>query len=108
MATVTVRPSLRTPRVLVIDDDPIVQRIGQEVFASPGYSYFVAGTAAEGLSQISRHRPDVVILDRVLPDQDGLAVLDQIRSLDRHLLVLFITAMGTSLNTIEAMKQRGL
>src|SRR5208283_1749491 len=67
--------------------------------------FFSAGTAAEGLSQISRQRPDVVILDRVLPDQDGLAVLDQIRSIDPHLLVLFITVMGTSLNTIEAMKR---
>jgi two-component system nitrogen regulation response regulator GlnG len=105
MATVTAKPSLRVPRVLLIDDDPMVQRIGQQVFAAPGYSFFSAGTAAEGLSQISRQRPDVVILDRVLPDQDGLAVLDQIRSIDPHLLVLFITVMGTSLSTIEAMKR---
>ena len=83
----------------------MVQRIGQEVFAAPDYCFFAAGTAAEGLSQIARQRPDVVILDHVLPDQDGLSVLDQIRVLDRHLLVLFITAMGTSLNTIEAMKR---
>lgn len=105
MATVIAKPSLRAPRVLVIDDDPMVQRIGEQVFAAPAYSYFAAGTAAEGLSQIARQRPDVVILDHVLPDQDGLAVLDQIRALDRHLLVLFITAVGTSLNTIEAMKR---
>ncbi len=105
MATVTAMPSHRAPRVLLIDDDPVVQRIGEQVFAAPGYRYYSAGTAAEGLRQISRERPDVVILDRVLPDQDGLAVLDQIRSIDPHLLVLFITVMGTSLSTIEAMKR---
>ena len=83
----------------------MVHRIGQQVFAAPGFSYFAAGTAVEGMQQIARYRPDVVILDHVLPDQDGLTVLDQIRAFDRHLLVLFITTVGTSFNTIEAMKR---
>jgi two-component system nitrogen regulation response regulator GlnG len=90
---------------LVIDDDPLVQRIGQQVFATPQYNYCAVGSASEGLKQITRQRPDVVILDHVLPDEDGLSLLDRIRALDPHLLVLFITAKGTSANTIEAMKR---
>ena len=95
----------RAARILLIDDDPLVQRVVQQVFAPPKYNYAAAGTASEGLQQISRHRPDVVILDHVLPDDDGLAMLDKIHAIDRHLLVLFITAQGTSSNTIEAMKR---
>jgi len=105
MTTGSGRAVPRAARVLVIDDDPLVQRIGQQVFAPPEYNYCAAGTASEGLKQVSRQRPDVVILDHVLPDEDGLCVLDQIRAIDRHVLVLFITAMGTSANTIEAMKR---
>ena len=92
-------------RVLVIDDDPLVQGFGQQVFAPPEYNYAAARNAIEGLQQVSRHRPDVVILDHVLPDDDGLHVLDQIRAIDPHLPVLYITAAGTSINTIEAMKR---
>jgi two-component system nitrogen regulation response regulator GlnG len=99
------RTSSRAPRVLVIDDDPLVQRIGQQIFAPPDYSYCAVGTASDGLKQITRQRPDVVILDHVLPDEDGLTLLDRIHAIDRHLVVLFVTAMGTSATTIEAMKR---
>jgi two-component system nitrogen regulation response regulator GlnG len=105
MSTGSVRGAPRAARILLIDDDPLVQRIGQQVFAGPEYSYSSAGTASEGLRQLSRQRPDVVILDHVLPDEDGLCLLDRIHAVDRHVLVLFITAVGTSANTIEAMKR---
>ncbi len=105
MSIGSAKASRRAARVLVIDDDPLVQRIGQQVFAPPEYNYAAARNAIEGMQQVSRHRPNVVILDHVLPDDDGLHVLDQIRAIDPHLLVLYITAAGTSVNTIEAMKR---
>lgn len=96
--------SVRAPRVLLIDDDPLVQRLAARLFAEPEYSCAVAATAAEALEQLARIKPDVVILDHVLPDRSGLELLQLLYSFDRRLPVLFITAAGNSGNTIEAMK----
>ena len=100
------RPTgVRSPRVLLIDDDPLVQRIGARLFCEPEYFHAIAGTAADAIEQLSRIKPDVVILDNVLPDRSGLEVLQEIHAFDHRLPVVLITAAGNSANTIEAMKR---
>src|SRR5206468_1751323 len=63
-----------------------------------------ASTAAEGLEQIARVRPDAVILDINLPDESGLAAFRKLREIDARVPVLFITGHGTTDQAIEAMK----
>ncbi len=95
----------RPARILLIDDDPLVQRIGLRLFASPDYACTVAGTAAEALKQLPLTKPDVVVLDHLLPDCTGIDLLRQIHTFDSRLPVILITVAGTSGNTIEAMKR---
>jgi len=97
--------STRPARVLLVDDDPLVQRIGSRLFAEPEFLCSVASSAAEALEQLQRIKPDVVILDNLLPDGSGLDLLQQINAFDRRLPVLLITVAGSSGNTIEAMKR---
>ncbi|MBA4020090.1 MAG: Fis family transcriptional regulator [Pirellula sp.] len=94
----------RAPRLVAIDDDPLIRRLLERFFEEKGYALSTAADGATGLERIQRERPDVVILDNVLPDLGGLEVLRQIRAFDRHLPVLFVTAQGTSRTAIEAMK----
>lgn len=102
------RPTgVRSPRVLLIDDDPLVQRIGARLFGEPEYLYAIAGTAAEAIEQLSRIKPDVVILDNVLPDRSGLDVLQEIHDSDRRLPVLFITGKETVLATDSLRRSLG-
>jgi len=94
----------RSPRIVAVDDDPLIRRMFESFFTEKGYALFAAADGAEGLERVRRERPDVVILDNVLPDLPGLEVLQRIREIDRHLPVLFVTAQGTSRTAIEAMK----
>lgn len=94
----------RAPRVLVIDDDSLVRRTLAHFLAEKGYAHFAAEDGTIGLELVQRERPDVVVLDNVLPGFGGIEVLKRIRELDRHLPVLFVTSQGTSRNAIEAMK----
>ncbi len=94
----------RTPRIVAIDDDPLIRRLLESFFAEKGYTLITAADGSTGLERVQRERPDVVILDNVLPDLGGLEVLKQIRAFDRHLPVLFVTSQGTSRTAIEAMK----
>lgn len=103
--TVAERPdNLRPPRILLVDDDPLVQRIGVRLFAEPDYNCITATAASEALAQLPRIKPEVVILG-ALCDRIGLDVLQHLRDFDRRLPVLFIATAGNSGNTIEAMKR---
>ncbi|WP_254510816.1 sigma-54-dependent transcriptional regulator [Anatilimnocola floriformis] len=94
----------RLPRILVVDDDPLVIRLTQSLFDGERFTHLSARSGEQALAQLAQ-RPSVLILDNVLPDLDGLAVLAEARKLDPHLPVIFITARGTSQTAIEAMKR---
>lgn len=100
----TVPTSRRVPKLVAIDDDPLVRRMLTHCFAEKGYAFTAVDDGISGLEVVQRDRPDVVILDNVLPDLGGLEVLKKIREFDRYLPVIFVTAQGTSRTAIEAMK----
>src|SRR5262245_23513001 len=92
------------PTLLVIDDEESVRYSFRRVFESDDVQLLTAATAAEGLEQVRKHGPDVVVLDLQLPDRSGLDVFRQIQAEDPKRPVVFITAHGTTETAIEAMK----
>jgi nitrogen regulation protein NR(I) len=90
--------------LLVIDDDPSVLNLFKKIFRDSPVEVLTASSAAEGLTRISERRPDVVVLDIVLPDRSGLELFQRIADLDAKLPVIVITATGTSDTAIEAMQ----
>ncbi|HXG11284.1 MAG TPA: sigma-54 dependent transcriptional regulator [Gemmataceae bacterium] len=93
------------PTLLIIDDDKSVRYSFRRVFEGPDVQVLTARTAAEGLEQVARHSPDVVVLDLQLPDRPGLEVFQEIHRDDSKRPVIFITAHGTTETAIEAMKR---
>jgi DNA-binding NtrC family response regulator len=89
--------------LLVIDDDRSVLFTIERTFQGTGISVLTARTVREGLELIQR-KPDVVLLDIMLPEGSGLEAVEKIQALDPKLPIIFITAGGTSDTTIEAMK----
>ena len=67
-------------RVLVIDDEPQIRKFLDISLRAQGYSVAQAGTGEAGLVELASQGADLVILDLGLPDQDGLAVLRELRS----------------------------
>jgi two-component system KDP operon response regulator KdpE len=68
------------PRVLVIDDEPQIHRFLGPALDAAGYEHVRANTAAEGLRELARKAPDVVVLDLGLPDMDGKQALARARA----------------------------
>ena len=66
-------------RILVVDDEPQMQRLLKTALETESYEVFTAGNGQEGLAAAALHRPDAVILDLGLPDMDGQAVLRRLR-----------------------------
>lgn len=93
------------PKLLVIDDEPLICQSFRWVFATGDVEVLTAGTVGEGWRRVEEDRPDVVVLDFRLPDGSGLDLLDRIRAVDPRRPILFLTAHGTTDTAIEAMKR---
>jgi CheY-like chemotaxis protein len=62
------------PTVLVVDDDPVIQKLLQVNFEMEGYVVLTAGDGLEGLERARADAPDVIICDIMMPRMDGLEV----------------------------------
>ncbi|HVZ88137.1 MAG TPA: response regulator [Polyangia bacterium] len=81
-------------RVLVVDDDPDINEALREGLRAAGYDAVGAHTGQEALEEIDRQNPDLVLLDQMLPDLDGVEVCRRIRATPRtkRVPVVFLTA----------------
>ncbi len=91
-------------RVLVIDDDRSVLHLVQKSLERLEIDVYSAASADEGLKLVAELRPDVVLLDILMPRMSGLEVFQQIHTIDRRLPVIFITSDAGSETAIEAMQ----
>ena len=66
-------------KVLVVEDDPFMAEVMTDVLDSGGYAVEHAATAAEAREKVEQSRPDLVVLDLILPDMDGLILCNDIR-----------------------------
>lgn len=86
-------PSNEAPlRVLVVDDEPPIRMLLELALTHEGWIVESAATGAEALEKTRDFTPDVIVLDIMLPDVDGMQVLAQLRSRGSSVPVVFLTA----------------
>ncbi len=90
--------------VLVVDDEPEIRSLLSDLLGDEGYAVETAGTGAEAIEAIAKELPDLVMMDVKLPDQDGIAVLKQLKREHPDLEVIVMTAFGGSSTAIKAME----
>lgn len=91
-------------RSVLIVDDEVGARESFKMILKNDYEVFLAKDAEEAFLQIKVHSPDVILLDIILPDLDGLKVLEKIKQNDPDIIVIMITATKTVKTAVEAMK----
>jgi two-component system KDP operon response regulator KdpE len=90
------------PRVLIIDDEPQIQRLLKVALSAAGFETLAAETAAAGLRAVAASAPDLVILDLGLPDRDGKDLLKDIRAFSKT-PVIVLSARDREAEKIEAL-----
>lgn len=104
-----VRRVVRPPAcVLVVDDDPTVRRLVVETLSADGLELVEAADGEQALAAVAERRPDAIVLDLVMPNVDGVAVLEQL-SADaetRKIPVIVLTARTLSVEERRAITQR--
>jgi DNA-binding NtrC family response regulator len=93
--------------VLVIDDEPVLQDVLGTLLRQNRFTYHAATTAADGMRILrdDEVEVDVVLLDLMLPDRNGMELLPDIKAHDPHLPVVVITAYSSLESAIDAMRE---
>lgn len=92
-------------KVLVVDDEPTIGDIVSRYLERAGFQTAIAQTGARALEQAAADRPDVVVLDLMLPDIDGLEVMRRLRSNDRaRTAIILLTARGEESDRVIGLR----
>jgi two-component system response regulator ResD len=94
----------RRGSVLVVDDEPTIAEVVSRYMERAGYATRVAGDGYEALRLAREERPDLVVLDIMLPGIDGLEVMRRLRGEDRMSIIL-LTAKGEQTDRIVGLRQ---
>src|SRR5881275_3726154 len=94
-------------RILVVDDEQSIVDAVATALRYEGYQVEEASTGREALSAVARYEPDLVVLDWMLPDIDGIEVGRRLRSRGLKTAVLFLTAKDGTENKVEALRAGG-
>jgi len=92
--------------VLVVDDEPMVtdwlKMVIEQAERTPPYEVRAAAVGSRAVEMFKAWRPDVVLLDLVLPDIDGIALLRQLKAIDASPEMIVISGVGTITRALEA------
>lgn len=92
--------SIRFPKILVIDDEPAILAVAQTCLEMLGtWEILTASSGKEGLEKAKSQQPDLILLDMMMPDLDGLTVLKELRAhpTTQDISVILLTGKGQSL-----------
>jgi two-component system, OmpR family, response regulator len=95
------------PQVLVVDDEPNIRELVQVALKFHGCSVTTAATGRDTLRHAEANRPDLIVLDVMLPDMDGFEVCRRLRAAGNEVPVIFLTARDTSSDTVTGLALGG-
>jgi PleD family two-component response regulator len=97
---------LRKPRILVVDDDPNIRELITETLGYEEYHILEAANGKEALLLSEREFPDLIVLDIMMPDLDGMEVCRRLRkgALTNHIPIIMLTAKGVVEDKIKGME----
>ncbi len=91
-------------KVLLVDDDDIVRQVIQEILDSIGYETLDASDGSQAVELASQHPIDIALLDYILPDTNGIELMNRIKEIVPNVLSIMITGEGSIERAVKAMQ----
>lgn len=89
--------------VLIVEDDPMLRRYLEDALQECGYVTHVAGNGREAAAWLQSHHVDIVLTDVLMPEQDGVRLVAEIRQQQKHLPVVAMSGRGRSDLSVDSL-----
>ncbi len=94
--------------ILLVDDDDFFRERLERAFAKRGYPVLVAADYGQAMELVSRHSPELAVVDLKMPGKNGLELLRDIKKIDSKIRVVVLTGYGSIATATEAVKRGAL
>jgi len=78
-------------KILFVDDEPDLLKLAGIRIGGWGHNLITAASGESAISAVINKKPDVIVLDYILPDMDGISILQKIRKIDEKVIVIMLT-----------------
>ena len=96
--------------ILLVDDDPLLSKLYEKKLKSAGYNIKTASDGEAAISKVSEEKPDLIILDVMMPKMNGIEVLKKLRADEktRNIQVIILTNQDSSTEEMETLHKLGM
>jgi DNA-binding response OmpR family regulator len=94
-------------KVLYVEDELFLGKIVRESLESRGFEVIMEGDGAKVLDLFKKTKPDICVLDIMLPNKDGFEIADEIRRLDEDIPIIFLTAKTQTEDVVKGFSMGG-
>lgn len=91
-------------KILVVDDEPDIQRLLTVALTNRGHTVITASNGVEALGMVEAEKPDLIVLDVMMPQMTGHEAHDEIRRRGNQTPILFLSAAGTFEEQVSQMQ----
>ncbi|HLS50763.1 MAG TPA: response regulator, partial [Burkholderiaceae bacterium] len=91
-------------KILVVDDDPALRQLLADYLNRHGYDTLLAPDASDLEARIARFQPDLIVLDRMMPDGDGAKACQRLRDQNEDIPVILLTARDETVDRIIGLE----
>jgi DNA-binding response OmpR family regulator len=98
---------MKKTRILYVEDEPFLGKIVKESLQSRDFDVDMIADGGLVLSSFSRNKPDICVLDIMLPHKDGYSIAQSIREIDPAIPIIFVTAKGQTEDLLKGFESGG-
>ena len=91
-------------KILIVDDDKDIVKIVTTMLEGRGWDVTAAYNGREALDMVNASRPDIILLDIMMPEMNGIEVLKRIKKMDSGVRIVMITAFGDVESYLDSME----
>lgn len=95
---------MKKAKVLYVEDEIFLAKIVSETLQSRGYAVVLENDGGKAVEQFSKEKPDVCVLDIMLPNKDGFTIADEIRAKDTQVPIIFLSAKSQTSDVINGFQ----
>src|SRR2546429_5125461 len=99
------QPTVEMENILVVDDEEAIREVVSTMLESKGYHCTAVQNGRVAQDQVKKTTPDLVLSDMIMPEMDGIRLLEWMRQYDPEVPVIMVTAMHDVLTALEAIRR---